>query len=820
MVDILPQERGALFERSGLFFRRPLYLGVLFAAFLVSMLLSAPLCAQEVAENPNEGTIQGMVRSEDGAPVPSARVEYYSSATDTRGVTRTGDDGAFASEQIAPGTYLVRVDGRDLLHAETSVVVTAGAAATVNFKLYWINPGPVRLENTYPGDAADQLPINGRNVLGPAEISPATQVVDGAVYNPGKSGFQSVSVDSSRGRTAHVDIDEIEVMDETKGGATTVLPADAVREVVVSRVTPEVFQSLNATGSVRLDTRGGGENWHGDLFGHLRNQAFGLAGFPSGNSDYSREQYGFGAGGSILNGKAFLFFAGERTSQDGSLPMMTQDLLLPAQQGSTNFASVGLQRADFRQNLLTGRLDYKFNEDKRIFVRLGYDNASLVGPQNSESMWRNKINVPSASFGLDWNRGRFFHSARFGYQKLVNAINPDPGDSTILASAPFHMQIGSFSLGESTAGPRQTIQRDLFARWDSVTMHGVNHTLRFGGAFHQISQGDYYAPGPNGPSVTSSNGLATIAAINGNPILTPLYPGDPRGAADNPLNYPVGTITIYNGLGNFSEHSAFNRPTGGHTDYRFEGYAGDTVNVKPNINVTVGVNYAFDTARTDSDLASIPNLVLFSEIPPTGAYVPRVVSGSITRPLKNFAPQAGVAWDPGHTGRTVVRAGGGLFYDNFLLQNTYQDRINRLATGQYNRSLTLCPATSVLAPNGSPFSSVADGIGTATVNISQICGQPIGSTVLDSASNQVTVSQVVQALQTQFQADQAASAGQCPECLFRAKLPGQFRRYACSRLQDAARYPHERGHRAPDGRAQHVLHRLRPRNRNSVSSWH
>jgi hypothetical protein len=723
------------------------------------LLLSAPLCAQEATENPNEGTIQGTVRSEDGAPVPSARIEYFSSATDTRGVTRTADDGTFASEQIAPGTYLVRVDGRDLLHAETSVVVTAGASATVNFKLDWINPAPVRLESRYSGDAADQLPINGRNVLGPAEIFPATQVVDGAIYDPGKSGFQSLSIDSYSGRTTHFDVDEIEAMDETKGGPTTTLPADAVSEVAVSRVTPEVFQSLNATGSVRLDTRSGGDNWHGDLFGNLREQVLGLAGFPSGNSDYSRSQYGFGAGGAILNGKAFLFFAGERTTQDGSLPIMTQDLILPAQQGSPNFTSVGLQRADSRQNLLTGRLDYKFNEDKRIFVRYGYDNVKLVGPRNSESMWRNDANVPSASFGLDWNRGRFLHSARFGYQKLVNAVNPDLADST---SAPFHLQIGSFSLGPSSAGPRQTIQRDLFARWDSVTMYRVNQTFRFGGAFHQISQGDYYAPGPFGPSVTSSNGLAAIAAINGNPILSPLYPGDPRGAADNPLNYPVGTVTIYNGLGGFSEHSAFNRPTGGHTDYRFEGYAGDTVNVIPNVNVTVGVNYAFDTARTDSDLASIPNLALFSEIPPTGAYVPRIVTGSITRPLKNFAPQAGVAWDPGHNGRTVVRAGGGMFYDNFLLQNTYQDRINRLAAGQYNRSLSLCPATSVLFPNGSAVSSVADNLGNATVNIAQICGQPIGSTVPDSASNQVTVAQVVQDLQSQFMAAQAAVPANAP----------------------------------------------------------
>lgn len=741
-----------MFDWSGFRFRRSLpVFFILFTSF-ASTLLSRTLWAQEAAaENPNAGTIQGTVRSEDGTPVESARISFISSATDTRGVTRTDKAGAYITEQVPPGLYLVHVDGRDLLPAETTVNVAGGASATVNFKLDWINPGPARLESRFTGEAPEQQPINGRNYLGAGELLPGVQVVDGAVYGPAKSGFQSLSIDSALGRTTHYDIDEIEAMDETRGAATMSLPATAVREVIVSRATPEVFQSLNATGSVRVTTRSGGDAWHGDLFGNLRDQFLGLAGFPSGNSDYSRQQYGFGLGGPLVGGplakgKAFVFLGGERTKQDGRLPMMTQDLILPSGNGSPAFNSTALQSAYLRQNMLTARLDYNLNEDKKIFVRFGYDNANLVGPGNSLSTWRNQINVPSAAFGLDWNRGRFVHSARFGYQKLVNAINPDLRDSTVLPSAPFHMQIGSFSLGPSSAGPRQTIQRDLFARWDSSTIYRVNHTLRFGGAFHYIQQGDYFPLGSNGPSVTSSNGLATITAINGNPALLPLYPGDPRGAADDPLNYPVGTFTIFNGLGNFSENSAFNRNTGGHSDYRFEGYAADTFNVIPNVNVTVGVNYVFDTGRTDSDLAAIPQLNQFAFEPPTGAYTPPLVAGSILRPLKNFAPQAGVAWDPGHNGRTVVRASGGMFFDNFLLQNTYQDRINRLATGQYNRSLTLCPTGSALFPDGSVVSSV-NGVDIA----SGICGQPIGS-----------VSNLIQQLESNFLTTQSGIANNAP----------------------------------------------------------
>ena len=156
------------------------------------------------------------------------------------------------------------------------------------------------------------------------------------------------------------------------------------------------------------------------------------------------------------------------------------------------------------------------------FARLGYDNVNEIGPSESQSNFRNQLNVPAAVVGLDWNRGRFVNSARFGYQKMVNAINPALNDSTILAAAPFHMQIGSYALGPSVAGPRQTIQRDLFGRYDSTTIYKVYHTLRFGGAIHRIAQGDFYAPGNDGPSVTSSNGIDVIDAINRNPLLTPI----------------------------------------------------------------------------------------------------------------------------------------------------------------------------------------------------------------------------------------------------------------------------------------------------------
>jgi hypothetical protein len=112
----------------------------------------------------------------------------------------------------------------------------------------------------------------------------------------------------------------------------------------------------------------------------------------------------------------------------------------------------------------------------------------------------------------------------------------------------------------------------------------------------------------------------------------------------------------------------------------------------------------------------------------------------VKQPNLNFGPQVGVAWDPGANGKTVIRFGGGLYFENNLFENLFLDRRTRLAQGFFAGSTSACPNGSVLFPNGTVVSSI-DGLNIGT----QICGQPIGN-----------VAAAITDLQSAYQAARAA----------------------------------------------------------------
>src|SRR5207245_5681533 len=83
------------------------------------------------------------------------------------------------------------------------------------------------------------------------------------------------------------------------------------------------------------------------------------------------------------------------------------------------------------------------------------------------------------------------------------------------------------------------------------------------------------------------------------------------------------------------------------------------------------------TARTDTDLGPLPDLNQFNNQFYSG------LGNAVHQPNLNFAPQLGFAWDPGSNGKTVIRGGIGLFYENSVWNNILFDPGARLKQGLF-----------------------------------------------------------------------------------------------------------------------------------------
>ena len=626
------------------------------ALILVQINLSPPSFAQTTV---GTGSIVGTVSDPSGAVISGAQVTITNVATGQVIKLTTNSSGSFNSGALIPAEYNALVSANRFSSAAIAVTVIVGNTDSINVKLQigndkevvdvqsstlQVNTEQATVQGVLNEGQIENLPVNGRNFLDLAQLEPGVQIQDGGtlVGNP-KDGFSSISVGGRFGEATRIEVDGIDISDEILGTATMNIPASAIQEFQLSQSSVDLSTELTTSGAVNVTTRSGTNTIHGEAFAFFRDSSLSAAlPAPPGLSEpFQRSQFGGRFGGPVVKDRLFYFLDGERTLQHEQAPVSVAP---PFEQYS------GGVSAPFHESNLVAKADYQLARSVRTFYRFSYfQNFLTANGGTGFTLYHEKNVTRSHVVGMDFTTGTFGHSIRFGYLKTErNNKDATAGSNLPFANSGLAIQMGNTGLvtGPYADAPESILQRNYQLKYDGSKTVG-RHIIRYGLDFNHIAAAGYVPFFSLAPFLVTTVGSFEEGFAQAGPF---------PGGDTNPLNYPVESVGLGNGLGYVTPFPGLGLPAGSYTYHRFGAYVGASSKWRKNLTWTYGIRYVREPGRSNSEFPSIPQL---------NALIPGL-GNPIRQPNSNLAPQFGFAWDPSSRGRTSIRAGIGLFYENVL----------------------------------------------------------------------------------------------------------------------------------------------------------
>ncbi len=549
-----------------------------------------------------------------------------------------------------------------------------------------------------------------------------------ATPSDGNAGAFSVNGAPSRSNGFFLDGVDINVPEQGLIAFPPLVEATREFQIQTSAYTAEYGRYAGSI--VNIVTRGGTNEWHGSAYEFFRNDALDANDFFNNANNLPRtvlkqNQFGGTIGGPIRKNRHFVFAnyeqnlvrmgsgpfasnvptaeqrsgvlrylaftdangngaydAGEPTSpavldvSDRIAPISARilDGFIPLPNASAlgaNYIANGLEKMN--EGAFTVRTDHTLTDRDTVSARYLYDDQRQYYPFDiffvSASLPAFPFPNPEKRHSLAVSYVHRFgdtivNEARFGLNRQTNPIpngtDIDPASIGLPNGSPQNefgrglpiFRIAGFggtggqpfvdNLGASTTA------RTLHQYMDNVSVVSGRHSFKFGGEVRRtlVNQSQYRA-------------LRGALTFNGarNGAINPAVPGNAAVAAlaDYLLGRPaVATISSAN-------------PTRGFRETALGLYAQDEWQVTDRLTLNLGVRYELDTPLTEV------NGLLANLIPGVGNFA----VGSPELPdlhrmdTNNFGPRAGFAYRVTEDGRTTVRGGAGVYFDNGVLQDRF-----------------------------------------------------------------------------------------------------------------------------------------------------
>jgi Carboxypeptidase regulatory-like domain/TonB dependent receptor len=414
------------------------------------------------------GDLHVIVKDPKGDIITNATVTVKDAA---KGVERTASpdgQGGYSAQLLPPGTYSVTAAAAGFGSVEnTGVAISVGGLVELPITLS-VAGGKEVVEVSAQGELVetsrssttdtigqrriDNLPINGRNYINFTLTD--SQVVHDAAPNLGAAPTSGLNMSGQRARSNLVNVDGTDATDNSVNGVRSTVSQEAVQEFQIITNNYAAEYGRASGGVVNIITRSGSNQFHGDVYGYLRNRNFQAVNPFStvSNPAYTRVQAGAAFGGALKKDKTFYYFSYEITRRhETGFSSIGQDCLVTG--GQTCFGLNPFDASAFF-GAPPGSVNLQLTPDQVSFVGNPAVQATMAASPAYAGEVGQYLGLVGASSGMAingaWPVG--LTGGNPGLAGFPTTCNPTQTTCFVPASyQTLNQQIGNFPVFEGTS---------------------------------------------------------------------------------------------------------------------------------------------------------------------------------------------------------------------------------------------------------------------------------------------------------------------------------------------------------------------------------